>query len=184
MRNTRLALAVVALAAVFLAQQLVGPSLHLAADALGRRLDAKLSRRVMTATMSPPSIAHLEDVATLDLVAMSKAVGTGRDTPRDGVVALAAIAMVRARAAASAVLLATFSPLLAAGAFALFAAIVLIVEDDFRQGVAALRGDPGRFRRSEYLRDLAMLPPAPRRYGCLAFASGWAIVSTKSGPPA
>jgi ABC-type multidrug transport system fused ATPase/permease subunit len=158
----KLLVAAAVMTGLFLAQQLIAPCLQHAADALGRRLDAMLSQRVMKATMSPPTIAHLEDAAMLDLVAMTRAVGTGRDTPRDGVVGLAVIGATRARAVGSALLLATFSPLLAVGLLAVFAAIVLIVEDDFRQGVAALRGNPARFRRSEYLRDLTILPPAAK----------------------
>jgi len=158
----RLIVAVAVVASLFVLQQLVAPAVASLADALGRRLNADLAQRVMSATLSPAGIGHLEDPAILDKVATAQAVGSGQVTPREAVVGMAVVASARSPALASAALLVTFRWWLAVGLVVLNGAIARLVDMRFTNDVAALRGQPRRFRRADYFRDLALLPAAAK----------------------
>jgi ATP-binding cassette, subfamily B, bacterial len=73
----RLLFALVALAAIYVAQFTVVPLLTQATNALARRLDRALSNRVMTAILAPTGIRHLEDPAILDEVTKAEGLVTG-----------------------------------------------------------------------------------------------------------
>lgn len=158
----RLVVAVAVVASLFVIQQLVSPTVASLADALGRRLNANLAQRVMSATLSPAGIAHLEDPAILDKVATAQAVGSGQVTPREAVVGMAVVVSSRIPALPSALLLVGFRWWLAVGLFVLNGAAARLVDIHFTKDVAALRGQPRRFRRADYFRDLALLPAAAK----------------------
>ena len=69
--------ALVALAAIYVAQFTVVPLLTQATNALSRRLDRALSNRVMAAILAPTGIRHLEDPAILDEVTKAEGLVTG-----------------------------------------------------------------------------------------------------------
>jgi ATP-binding cassette, subfamily B, bacterial len=168
----RLLLAIGAVALLFLLQQLSAPTLRTIADALGRRLDGSIRRRLMALTQRPPGVAHLEDAAVLDQLKLAQTVGTGQFTPRDAVVGMASVGAVRGRRLASTLLLAAFSWWLAIAVLLVSVATTSLMRRNFKRGVAALRGNPGRFRRSDYFRDLAVTPAAAKDVRIFALA-GW-----------
>jgi len=168
----RLLLAVLAVVVLFVLQQLAGPALRAVGDSLGRRLVARLQLRVMTATLAPVGVAHLEDPAVLDQVALAQGVASAWATPREAVVGLLSVASIRARGVASAVLLAGFRWWLALALLSFYVALVRILGDNFKRGVAAMRGHPQRFRRVDYVRDLALLPAAAKELRIFGLA-GW-----------
>lgn len=82
------------------------------------------------------------------------------------------VASIRARGVASAVLLAGFRWWLALALLSFYVALVRFLGDNCKRGVAAMRGHPQRFRRVDYIRDLALLPAAARELRIFGLA-GW-----------
>ncbi len=98
--------------------------------------------------------------------------GVGLGHPREAVVGLFRVASIRARGVASAVLLAGFRWWLALALLSFYVALVRFLGDNCKRGVAAMRGHPQRFRRVDYIRDLALLPAAARELRIFGLA-GW-----------
>jgi ABC-type multidrug transport system fused ATPase/permease subunit len=150
----------VVLGCTFVASQLMGPLLQLCSDALGRRLTGHLRARAMEAAGHPAGIGHLEDPATLDQVMLAQGFGTNQVTPRFVVISTFAIAAQYSTAVASGLILLAFHwwlPLL------LVLASVVIMRTFRRQffrDVQGITGEAETLRRSQYYRDLALMPGA------------------------
>lgn len=154
----RLTAALFAVAALFVLQQVAGPTVRAVSDALGRRASAVLRHRVMAATLAPVGIGHLEDLNVLDQIRAAQSVGTGQATPREAVVGMANVAAVRGRGLASAALLIGFHWWLALAMVLIYGSVARLISVDFGRGVAALRGQPRRFRRSDYFKEITLQP--------------------------
>ncbi|HVE95118.1 MAG TPA: ABC transporter ATP-binding protein [Acidimicrobiales bacterium] len=179
--------ALIVLGIAFVAQQLIGPLVGLTTDALGRRLNGHLRARVMAASALPPGIAHLEDPATLDKVALAQAVGTANVTPRGVVGGVATLASNYGNGIAAGVLLLGFRwwlPIVVAAAYLL---VIRRFRAEFHRGVQAITGRAETLRRSAYYRDVALTPAASKetrvfdmgRWVVARFRSSWTDAMTE-----
>jgi ATP-binding cassette subfamily B protein len=132
------------------------------ATALAQRLELHLEERVMRAVARPTGIAHLEDEAVLDRIALAQEVGTAGDRPGRALVALTNLAPKWLQSLLYAVVLAQFSWWLSgAVALAWYGAAYL----ERRATVRASRVVIERarlLRRSNYVRDLVLTPAAAK----------------------
>jgi len=99
------------LGAIFVFQQVIGPMHFLASDALGRRLMGSVYRRAMRATLTPATIAHLEDPELHNQVRQS--LNESWAGPRNALNALIAWGVERLRGAIALAVVAHFNVLLA-----------------------------------------------------------------------
>jgi ABC-type multidrug transport system fused ATPase/permease subunit len=158
----RVVLALVAVGVLYILQQTVGPIQLAVADGLGRRVSGSLRERAMAASVLPPGIAHLEDPAMLDKVALAQGVGTGTFTPRMVVGGLAGLAVRYLSAFASVVLLWPYHWWMALGLAVVFTATIQIFRQDFFAQIQVVAGQAQTLRRSAYFRDLALTPGAAK----------------------
>ncbi|HVL82195.1 MAG TPA: ABC transporter ATP-binding protein [Actinomycetota bacterium] len=156
----RLQLALVAVAVVFVAQQVLAPVRTGFAEAFGRRVDGALRARTMRAVLAPSGIAHLEDPEVLDRISAARGVGTGNWKPGDAIVGLAGAWSNLLAGVASAVVLATFHPLAAASLLAVWVVVIRRFRREFMEVVEVHVGETPVLRRAQYLRDIALAPAA------------------------
>jgi ATP-binding cassette, subfamily B, bacterial len=127
------------------------------ADTLGRRVDAVLERELMAAASAPPSIAHLEDPAVVDMVAAAVgAPSRGRGRPGNAVRFLASMVSKRATLVGACVIIGTLRWWLGA---ALLVGVVWAESESKRAFARVARddmGQTGRLRRAGYYRDVAL----------------------------
>ncbi len=149
-------------AAFYLGHQVVDQMSFVHGQNLGRRLDSLLRERTVAACMGPPGIAHLEDERNLDAVSLARNPSPGMFVPGGVVLGLGVMLPPRLAVLGSAVVVATFSPLLAAvlllGCAISFAGLVRYFFVQVRAGLAG----HGDLRRAMYFRDLAVTPPAAK----------------------
>ncbi|MBA3653713.1 MAG: ABC transporter ATP-binding protein [Actinobacteria bacterium] len=156
-------LVLIALAgALFALQQTTGPVLQAVAAALGRRLTLHLRRRVMAASVLPPGIAHLEDPALLDKVAMAQGVGAADISPRELAIAIAMVGSRYLAATAAAVLLAAFRWWLPIILVIEYLLVIRTFRGEFQKSAGVLVGKAEEMRRSAYFRDAALTPAAAK----------------------
>ncbi len=158
----RVMVAGVVAVALFAGRQVAAPALRALAEAVGRRLDSHIRARVMVATLAPAGIAHLEDPDVLDEVAAAQAVGTGEITGKEAIAGITGSASRILAGLASAVVLAAYHWALALALVVVYIVMTRALTGDLRRTVNALRGHARRFRRSGYLRDLALAPEAAK----------------------
>lgn len=160
--SDRAVLALAVLGMLFAVIQVGAAARVAVAEALGLELEHHLEQRVMRAAMAPPGIGHLEDRATMDRIASARSVGTSGFRVSEAVPALASRATTRIQGYGSAVLLVGFRWWLApvvAGAWGW-------AGREQRRSVLdttrTLSRSTDVVRRAEYLRDLAVTPPAAK----------------------
>ena len=83
--GTRLLQSLLALAVVFILQQTIGLWSSAVTAPLGRQVNDFLQARVMGDALSPAGVAHLEDPALADLIALAQGVGPGNVAPGSAV---------------------------------------------------------------------------------------------------
>ena len=164
----------IVLGVTFVVSQMMGPLLSLCADALGRRLTGHLRARAMEAAGYPAGIGHLEDPATLDMVMLSQGFGTNQVTPRFVVSGVFAIASQYATALSSAIILVAFHwwlPLVL-----LVGAVVIMrtFRRQFFRDIQGITGEAESLRRSQYYRDLALMPGAVKETRIFGLAD-WVV---------
>lgn len=152
------ALAVVGV--VFVVQQVMAPARDAVLDMLGRRVRRNVFARTMAANLRPSSIAHLEDPTLRDQVA--KATSAGQIGPRMAVRGLAGMWSLRLAGLSSLAILVTYR-------WWLSALLLLALVFQLRRTRAIHRGlvsaryrQIGTLRRSDYLRDMLLLPEAAK----------------------
>lgn len=159
-RSLVLRLALYALAYVL--NQLVTGTMIPVAAMLGRRLDASLRQRVLTAVAEVPGIAHLEDPVLLDLVDQGRRVGPGHQTPGDAADGLVWIASRYAVVAVGVVMV---------GSFRWWLLLVLVpalwwsgmtIRKHINVTIDVSMGQTRTLRRSRYLADLALAPASAK----------------------
>jgi ATP-binding cassette subfamily B protein len=158
----RVDVALVVLAAAFVAQQVIGPVFSQIVDALARRVTGHLRGRVISAAASPPGVGHLEDPATLDKVMLAQGVGTAQVTPRGVVIGAFSIAAQYVAGTASAILLLAYRWWLPFIAVAVYLTVIRRFRRDFFRNVMAITGQAESLRRSQYFRDVALTPVASK----------------------
>src|SRR5262245_38542721 len=142
--------------------RLVGPLQSALASAFARRVDRHLQERAMAAVGHPSGVAHLEDPATLDLIRNAQGVGTEGLHPGDAVRALATLLPSWLQALGSAVILLGFSAWLGLAWLAMWPLVLYVLQREFVRVGEAGAGQAAAVRRSDYLRDLALTPPAAK----------------------
>ena len=158
----RLLWALVATTTAYALSQATNPALGAVSNSLGRRLNGSLRSRVMAATLTPHGISHLEDPALVDLVTAAQGVGTGQFNPGQAVAPLGSMVAVRLGAVLSGLLLATFHWWLFFAVVGPNLAVLRIVGWQFRRSLSGVTDTTEAFRRSNYIRDLALRPGAAK----------------------
>lgn len=161
--GSRTVLVLVAVVAVFIVRQALEPFQGALVATLGRRVQAHFRVRAMRAALGPAGIAHLEDPATLDLIARVRGAAQGQYTPAlalRGLVNLAQKALVALTS--TALIWVYYRWWLALGLLgALLLARSRLRRDVFR-AVAVVTGATPVMRRAEYYLGLALGPSAAK----------------------
>ena len=145
-------------AALIFAARILTPIQFTLATTFARRVDRHLQERVMAAAGLPAGVGHLEDAEMLDLVKNAQGVGTEEHQPGLAVMALATLLPSWAQALGAACILLAFSPVLGAAWLLLWPVILAVLMREYvRVGEAAM-GQAAAVRRSDYYRDLALMP--------------------------
>ena len=158
----RLLWALAATTGAYALSQSTGPLLTAVGNSLGRRLNGGLRRRVMAATLTPPGIAHLEDPALVDLITEAQGVGTSQFTPGHAVAPLASLVAVRGASIVSGLLLATYRWWFFFAVLVPALVVVRVIGWQFRRSLSGVVDTTEVFRRSGYIRDLALRPAAAK----------------------
>jgi ATP-binding cassette subfamily B protein len=158
----RLLLLLSATGVVIVVQQARGPVHSALVATLGRRTDTYLRQRVMEATLRPGGLRHLEDPAVLDLVRDAAGVGEGQFTPAAAVKGLEAAMTVRLITVQGAALVAAYRWWLAAALLSFSLVVRYRVSRDSVRRRGAKETRSGLLRHADYLRDLAVTPPAAK----------------------
>lgn len=158
---TRSALAaLVVLGAIALAAWTTESLGALLREHLARLASRRWDQELMTAVAAPTTIAHLEDAAVLDR--LEAAAGRTRAGPAQAVVAVGPVVTSILTGVFALVLVARFSPLLALGFLAQGVASRVHWRTRYGRLTVAIFGRSDLHRRSGYLRDLALTPPAAK----------------------
>ncbi|HEY3078560.1 MAG TPA: ABC transporter ATP-binding protein [Chloroflexota bacterium] len=142
--------------------RVLGPLQTALASAFARQVDRHLQERAMAAVGRPSGVAHLEDPETLDLIRNAQGVGTEGLHPGDAVKALATLLPSWLQALGSALILIGFSPWLGLAWLVMWPLVLYVLQREFVRVGEAGAGQAAAVRRSDYLRDLALTPPAAK----------------------
>ncbi|HEV8638416.1 MAG TPA: ABC transporter ATP-binding protein [Chloroflexota bacterium] len=142
--------------------RVLGPLQTALASAFARRVDRHLQERVMAAVGRPSGVAHLEDPETLDLIRNAQGVGAEGLQPGRAVQALATLLPSWLQALGSAVVLIGFSPWLGLLWLVIWPVVLYVLQREYVRVGQAGYGQAAAVRRSDYLRDLALTPPAAK----------------------
>ena len=145
--------------ALFIAARAVAMLRATVARLLGKRLDERLRERVMLALNRPVGIAHLEDPAQRDQIERAQGVMSGI-TAGSTIGALANQASLWLESAGSAIVLAQFSPPLAAMFFVVRTVSAHYLRVEYVRSIVTRKDVLKHRRRADYLRDLALVPGA------------------------
>lgn len=149
--------------AAFAAGQVMAPIRHAVATSIGSRMAQRMREQLLTATLDPPGIAHLEDSATAEEIRRAGEYEWADLAPVSRIVQELGSAMKIVISAGGAGLLLTD--------FAWWAPLVLIIgalathrwmAADEHRIVEQHEAHAGLQRRAEYFRDLALDPPAAK----------------------
>ena len=158
----RLLWALAASTGAYALTQSMFPALAALSNSLGRRLNGGLRRRVMAATLAPHGIAHLEDPSLVDLVTEAQGVGTAQFTPGQAVSPLTSMFAVRVGSLVSGLLLTTYHWWFFFAVILPNLAVLRVVTWQFRRSLSGVVDTTEVFRRSGYIRDLALRPAAAK----------------------
>lgn len=148
--------ALVVFGVIIFLQQLSQPCLNVVAGALGRRVTRFTTEEVLTASLRPVGIAHLEDPRVADRISLAQSVGVGTYPPALAVSALAQVAAARLSGLAAAITLAGvlwWAPLPLAAVWVLTGRRI---DREIRLAVQAFQAQTPGLRRAAYLRDLSL----------------------------
>jgi ATP-binding cassette subfamily B protein len=150
-------------ACCFVFQRAAGAAAGAAGTALAARVDAALQRQLMDAVMRPSGIAHLEDPRTLDLISVGRSTFRGSGV-RPGRVATASGGLLAGylALAGSCIILGRFQPLLGLALAATGAWAAYEYKLASRTEAAHHYGNSEGARRTEYLYELGVSPPAAK----------------------
>lgn len=157
----RLVTALVVLGVAFVVQYASAGLREVLGLVMSRRLDRQLRSRVLDATLGPPGVAHLEDPAVLDKIAVTRAEATGI-TPGLAAFSVVQVAVNRLAVVPPAILLASFRwwlPIAVGGALLWMR---VIMRNHILLSVNAQLAQSAQLRRAQYFVDAALTPAAAK----------------------
>src|SRR5258708_369019 len=140
----------------------LGPLQLALAGTFARQVDRYLQERLMAAVAGPRGIGHLEDPATLNLIRNAQGIGADKLHPGDAVKALASLLPSWLQALGSALILVTFQWWLGLLWLVMWPIVLYFLQREYVRVGQAAYGQADAVRRSDYLRDLALLPAAAK----------------------
>ncbi|HEY3143380.1 MAG TPA: ABC transporter ATP-binding protein [Acidimicrobiales bacterium] len=146
---------------LYLAMHMLGPVRDGLGAALMRRVDTALTADVMQAMSRPRGVAHLEDPEVLDRIAQVEG-AVNAMTPGAGAMYLIMVWVQRLQGSISLVIVATFSPPLAAALLVGHLVAYRWRRWHQREMTSALLGRIEGIRRSQYMHRLAVEPEAAK----------------------
>jgi ATP-binding cassette, subfamily B, bacterial len=149
-------------AALVVAQRIVNPVTEALAQTLGRDVERHLRERLMTAVSRPSGIGHLESPAVLAQLRIARGLGVDTNRPDLAVEALARVVPLWLQALGSAAILLTFQWWLGLLWLLLWPAVVYVMQREYVRVGQVGYGLSDVLGRAEYLRDLALTPPAAK----------------------
>jgi ATP-binding cassette subfamily B protein len=162
------------LGVLFVALQAASLLRSAAAETLGRALGRSIEQRVMAAVACPAGTAHLEDAEMVAAIGAARDVVHGGYRPADAVPALAARATTWLQGAATAAVLATYQWWLAVLVYGAWIWKSRVLKREHLSGTATVTVKSASVRRAEYLRDLALTPPAAKEVRVFGL-TGWLV---------
>lgn len=147
---------------LFIVQQALGPLRQLATVDLGYRLEQAVRNRIVTASLAPVGVAHLEDPSVNDQMSEARAVATGQVSPLVAIMSFFTLASRYLAATGAAILLATWKWWVGLGLGIAYIIIGGIGRRVFRSVLAAVYGAVPALRRSDYFRELGLRPDAAK----------------------
>ena len=172
-QSHRLVTALLVTSGLYVANLILGPVRETLGDVMMRRLDEHLVLRVMAAVSRPRGVAHVEDPLVLDRIAQSLGAVSGY-TP--GMAAYYFIQVWAQRLQAS-------TSLAIVGAFRWWLAVLLLGAHvvsyywrrwHWHEVTEVLHGSTDFLRRTHYLRNLAVTPPAAKEIRVFGLAD-WLV---------
>ena len=162
----------VVVAAVLVAQQLVGVALTAVTPTLGRRLEGRSRYRVMAAALAPSGIVHLFDRPTVDAIASATTIGSATYGPMAATDAMAPVSTSMLTGLGMTAVVGTFRWWLGL----LIAFVWLVARDSRRReevaSAGAFKATGATTRRRAYLRDMALTPGCAKEVRVFGLA-GW-----------
>lgn len=152
----RLITALLVTAVLYVLQGVTSPLLGVVTTSAGRRVEAAIANRVMGTCASPAGVAHLEDPAALNLIAQAQGVGHQGLGPALAVKSLFDLAVSRIPAYLSALILATFNPVVSLGYLLFLYWMRQGNRREAERSIASQTGQSETLRRAHYHRDLAL----------------------------
>jgi ATP-binding cassette, subfamily B, bacterial len=141
-------------------------------DALGRRLNGRLSEQVMTAVAAPASIRHVEDPELGARVAQARGIRLGGVLPGQAVTGFGNVASAWLTALGAAAVLATFRWWLAAALVAAWLVTRHRLVSEADKLLDVVTDQSPAMRRADYFRGLAMTPGAAKEIRIFSLG-GW-----------
>ena len=170
----RLLGAILVSVALFACGQVSWPLIDGLAQSAGRRVDRAIQQRAIAASLGPTGIDHLEDRSFADELSIVRGSRGGDFTPGGGVPALAVRLAHAGVGLGAAIMLGRFDVLLGLAVLVATAGMRWAFITDFLRQARALSGRAESMRRSSYLRDLALTPPAAKEVRVFGLA-GWLL---------
>jgi ATP-binding cassette subfamily B protein len=158
-------------AGLYLAAHVTGPIREGLCAVLMRRVDAALTADIMQAVSRPRGVAHLEDPAVLDLMAQAQGELTVA-TPGTAVYHAVQVSTQVLQGLCSVLILAVFSPPLAAGLLAGHVVAFRWRRRHWTEVTATVMDRTEGLRRAHYVRRLAVEPEAAKEARVFSLA-GW-----------
>lgn len=151
-----------AVAALVVAQRVLNPATQALAKTLGRQVELHLRERLIAAVSRPSGIAHLEDPEVLAQLRIARGLGVDTNRPDLAIEALARILPLWVQALGSAAILLAFHWWLGLLWLVLWPVVVYAMQREYVRVGQVGYGLSDALRRAEYLRDLAITPPAAK----------------------
>jgi ATP-binding cassette subfamily B protein len=158
----RLTVLIVVLAVVLALSQVISVAREGVLEALARRMDVVLRRRLIEALARPAGVGHLEDPGLQRRIAVAQGVANRLGGPAGGLLGMAGRAQVLLSGAACAALLGWVQPVLAVALVAVSLAGAWWLRREYFRLVTHMHLDPGMLRRSQHLRDVLITPGAEK----------------------
>jgi ATP-binding cassette, subfamily B, bacterial len=168
----RLGVLIVVLAAVLALSQVISVAREGVLEALARRMDTVLRRRLIEALAQPTGVGHLEDPWMQRRIAVAHGLANRLGGPAGGLLGIAGRAGVLLSGAACAVLLGWVQPYLAIVLVAVSLTGAWWLRREYFRLVTQLHLDPGMLRRCQYLRDVLIMPGAEKEVQVFGLG-GW-----------
>jgi len=147
--------AVVAIGVLFTLQRILDPVTAEAGEVLMRRVDERMTERVMTALALPPGLAHIEDPTVLDAATQAQGALTGV-TPGSAAVQLPYLVKRLVWLLASLAIVGSYRWWLVLVLGVVYAGVFRFQRDHFHDVTQVMHGSADALRRVYYLRTLAL----------------------------